>query len=75
MSYTSPPRQGEGPLPDFRFVPKADPRPGAYGSTSGCYGCAFHKQAAVPKHLQVRCSRVSCHVGPNKNMVAELVQR
>jgi len=65
MSYTSLPRPGEPPLPAYRFVSKPDPN--RYGSTAGCYGCAFRKMP------EVRCSRVPCHVGPNKNMVAELI--
>jgi hypothetical protein len=54
------------PVPDYRFVP-APPDPNYHGSTTGCYGCAFRKMP------EVRCSRIPCHVGPNKNMVAELI--
>jgi hypothetical protein len=65
MSYTSPDRAGDPPIPDYRFVAKPDPD--NYGSTSGCYGCAFQKMSSV------RCSRIPCHVGVNRGRVAQLV--
>lgn len=67
MSYTSPPRPGEADVPAYRFVP-APPDPDRYGSTTGCYGCAFRRMR------EVRCSRIPCHVGPNRNMVAQLIE-
>lgn len=67
MSYTSPPRPGEAPVPAYRWVP-SQPDPKRYGSTGGCHGCAFSKQH------EVRCSRIPCHVGPYRRMVAELVE-
>ena len=68
MSHTSPPRPGDPPIPAFRFVAKPDPR--NYDSTAGCFGCAF-KSFTVTK---IRCSRIPCHVGVNRGMVAELVK-
>ena len=67
MSYTSPDRPGDPPIPDYRFVPVPDPN--NYGSTAGCYGCAFKNFTKTG----IRCSRIPCHVGPNKNMVAQLI--
>lgn len=65
MNYTSPDRPNDPPIPDYRFVAKPDPN--RYGTTSGCYGCAFRRQLAI------RCSRIPCHVGANRGMVAELI--
>lgn len=65
MSYTSPDRPGDPPIPDYRW--ESIPDPGKYGSTAGCYGCAFRKMP------EIRCSRIPCHVGPRRNMVAVLI--
>lgn len=60
---TSPPRPGEPEIPEFTWV--SIPDPGNYGSTSGCYGCAFRRMP------EIRCSRIPCQRHPN--MVARLV--
>lgn len=65
--YTSPRRPGEPDIPPFRWVQKPDPN--NYGSTSGCYGCAFRRFTQTG----IRCSRIPCHVGKNRGMVAELI--
>ena len=65
MSYTSPARPGEPPVPAYEFVP-GEPDPKNHGTTNGCYGCAFAKQLAI------RCSRVPCQRYPG--MVARLVE-
>jgi hypothetical protein len=72
MSYTSPPRPGEGPIPKFVWI-KSPPDPSRNGSTGGCYGCGFRKQSHLPKDQQVRCSRIPCHVPANKGKVAKLI--
>lgn len=68
MSYTSPDRPGDPPIPDYRWVP-APPDPNYHGSTAGCYGCAFRKFTQTG----IRCSRIPCHVGPRRNMVAVII--
>lgn len=60
---TSPPRPGEPEIPTYRWVQKPDPD--NYGTTTGCYGCAFRRQSAV------RCSRIPCQTRPYQ--VAELI--
>lgn len=64
MSHTSADRPSDPPIPDYRWVVRVAPNT---QSTTGCYGCAFRKMAAI------RCSRIPCHVGPNKGKVAELI--
>lgn len=63
--HTNPPRPGDPDIPPYRFVAK--PNPDNYGAISGCYGCAFRHRP------DIRCSRIPCHVGVNKGMVAELI--
>ena len=63
MSYTSPTRPGELPVPDYVFVPG---KPDKDGIRGGCTGCAF-------RHMpEVRCSRIPCHRFPG--LVAQLVK-
>lgn len=62
--YTTPKRPGEPEVPEYRF--EARPDPGNYGSTSGCYGCAFR---SMP---EIRCSRIPCQRHPGQ--VAVLVK-
>lgn len=64
MSYTSPDRPNDPPIPDYRFVP-GTPDPYYHGSTGGCYGCAFRKMP------DIRCSRIPCQLHPC--MVAQLI--
>jgi len=61
MSYTSPPRPGEPPVPAYVFVPGT---PDRNGSGSGCNGCDFRRR------LDIRCSRIPCQRYPG--MVARL---
>ena len=65
LSYTSADRPGDPPIPDHRFVAKPDPR--NYGSTAGCYGCAFKSFSTT----KIRCSRIPCQRYPQ--MVAEII--
>lgn len=65
MSYTSPPRPGEPPIPDYRWVPG---KPDQHGSTNGCTGCAFR-----PLSTGIRCSRIPCHIPKHSGLVAELI--
>lgn len=64
MSYTSTDRPGDPPIPGYRWVPGA-PDPKRYGSTTGCYGCAFLRMS------DIRCSRIPCQRHPG--MVAQLI--
>jgi len=66
MAEAAPDRPGDPPIPDYRFVPVPDPR--NYGSTTGCFGCDFRRMP------EIRCSRIPCHVGSNRNAVAKLVK-
>lgn len=68
MSYTSPARPGEPEIPDYRWVP-GPPDPNRYGSTAGCYGCAFKSFTST----KIRCSRIPCQRHPG--MVAELIEK
>jgi hypothetical protein len=65
MSYTTPDRQGDPPIPPYRWVPGTlDPK---YGSPNGCNGCAFRSFTAT----KIRCSRIPCQIKPG--MVAQLI--
>jgi hypothetical protein len=64
MSYTSPARPGEPPLPAYRFAPGT---PDKNGGLNGCSGCAFQHQLAI------RCSRIPCHRFPG--LVAHLIEQ
>jgi hypothetical protein len=67
MSYTSPARPGEPPVPEYRWVP-GEPDPRYHYSTGGCYGCDFRRRS------DIRCSRIPCHIPAYRNMVAKLVK-
>ena len=62
MSYTSPARSGEKPVPAYVFVPGT---PDKHGSTNGCNGCDFRRRP------DIRCSRIPCQRHPGQ--VARLV--
>lgn len=66
MSYTSPDRPGDPPIPDYRWVP-GTPDPKNYYTVNGCNGCAFHSFVKT----KIRCSRIPCQKYPG--MVAELI--
>lgn len=63
MSYTSPDRPNDPPIPDYTFAPGT---PDKNGSLNGCNGCAFQHQLAI------RCSRIPCHRYPGQ--VARLIE-
>lgn len=65
MSYTSPDRPNDPPIPDYRWVPGT---PDQNGSRNGCNGCAFKSFIKTG----IRCSRIPCQTKPG--LVAELIE-
>lgn len=66
MSYTSPDRPGDPPIPDYCWVP-GTPDPKNHYTVYGCNGCAFRSFVAT----KIRCSRIPCQKYPGQ--VAKLI--